>query len=141
MFPVLICIQTEGAERTMQKVLGNKLAIFLFVFPGILLFLLTFLAPIILSAYYSLTDTLAPGTDTHMVGLQNYKDLLTDDPRFWKSLLNALLLAARWTASPASDLYIFCHHVRPYRRKRRRYSVPSFSFPVSYPLSLFLECG
>jgi raffinose/stachyose/melibiose transport system permease protein len=78
----------------MQKVLSNKLAIFIFVFPGILLFILTFLAPILLSGYYSFTDTLGPGTPIHMVGLQNYKDLLFNDPRFWKSLLNALLLAA-----------------------------------------------
>ncbi|UUZ84932.1 sugar ABC transporter permease [Paenibacillus sp. P26] len=78
----------------MQKVLSNKLAIFLFVFPGILLFVLTFLAPIVLSGYYSLTDTLGPGTAVHMVGLENFKNLLFHDPRFWKSLLNALLLGA-----------------------------------------------
>ncbi|MBD0380882.1 carbohydrate ABC transporter permease [Paenibacillus sedimenti] len=76
----------------MQKVLSNKLAIFLFVFPGILLFILTFLAPIILSGFYSLTDTLGPGTEINMVGLQNFKELFFDDSRFWKSLLNALLL-------------------------------------------------
>jgi raffinose/stachyose/melibiose transport system permease protein len=78
----------------MQKVLNNKLAIFVFVFPGILLFVLTFLAPILLSVFYSLTDTLGPGTKIHMVGLQNFKDLLFHDPRFWKALLNALLLGA-----------------------------------------------
>lgn len=78
----------------MQKVLNNKLAIFLFVFPGVLLFVLTFLAPILLSFYYSLTDTLAPGTNITFVGLQNFKDLLFHDPRFWKALLNALLLGA-----------------------------------------------
>jgi raffinose/stachyose/melibiose transport system permease protein len=78
----------------MQKVLSNKLAIFIFVFPGILLFILTFLAPILLSGFYSLTDTLGPGTKIQMVGLQNYTDLLLHDPRFWKSLINALLLGA-----------------------------------------------
>lgn len=78
----------------MQKVMSNKLAIFLFVFPGLLLFVLTFLTPILLSAYYSLTDTLGPGTEIKMVGLQNYIDLLFHDPRFWNSLKNALLLGA-----------------------------------------------
>jgi raffinose/stachyose/melibiose transport system permease protein len=78
----------------MQKVLNNKLAIFVFVFPGILLFVLTFLAPILLSAVYSLTDTLGPGTQIHMVGLQNFKDLLFHDTRFWNALRNALLLGA-----------------------------------------------
>ncbi|MEK3914557.1 carbohydrate ABC transporter permease [Paenibacillus sp. FSL H7-0331] len=76
----------------MQKVLGNKMAIFLFVFPGILLFMVTFLAPIVLSGYYSFTDTLGPGTDVKMVGLQNYQELLFEDSRFWRSLMNALLL-------------------------------------------------
>jgi raffinose/stachyose/melibiose transport system permease protein len=76
----------------MQKVLNNKLAIFVFVFPGILLFILTFLAPILLSAFYSLTDTLGPGTKINMVGLQNFRELLFHDTRFWKALSNALLL-------------------------------------------------
>lgn len=76
----------------MHKVMSNKWAIFLFVFPGLLLFILTFLAPIILSGYYSLTDTLGPGTEVKMVGLENYTNLLFHDPRFWSSLRNALLL-------------------------------------------------
>ncbi|QOS79421.1 sugar ABC transporter permease [Paenibacillus sp. JNUCC31] len=76
----------------MEKVFGNKLAIFIFVFPGILLFVLTFLAPIALSGYYSLTNTLGPGTTINMVGLQNYIDLLFHDKQFWHSLRNALLL-------------------------------------------------
>lgn len=76
----------------MHKVLNNKLAIFLFVFPGLLLFALTFLAPIILSGYYSLHDTLAPGTNSGFVGLANYTELLFHDSRFWLSLRNAVLL-------------------------------------------------
>lgn len=76
----------------MHRVLRNKTAIFLFVFPGLLLFILTFLAPILLSGYYSLTDTLAPGTKIHMVGLQNYADLILHDTRFWIALRNAVLL-------------------------------------------------
>lgn len=76
----------------MHKVLSNKLAIFLFVFPGLLLFILTFLAPIILSGYYSLTETLGPGTPVKMVGIDNYRNLLLHDARFWLSLRNALLL-------------------------------------------------
>lgn len=76
----------------MHKVLGNKTAIFLFVFPGILLFILTFFMPIILSVYYSLTDTLSPGSPFNFVGLQNYRELLFHDSRFWLSLRNAVLL-------------------------------------------------
>ncbi len=76
----------------MHKVLNNKLAIFLFVFPGLAFFALTFVAPIFLSAYYSMTDTVGPGTDVRMVGLQNYEELLLHDERFWRALRNALLL-------------------------------------------------
>jgi raffinose/stachyose/melibiose transport system permease protein len=76
----------------MHKVLGDKTAIFLFVFPGLAFFALTFIAPIILSGYYSFTDTLGPGTPVRMVGLSNYTELLFHDERFWKALKNALLL-------------------------------------------------
>ncbi|MBP1906449.1 raffinose/stachyose/melibiose transport system permease protein [Paenibacillus turicensis] len=76
----------------MHKVLSNKTAIFLFVAPGVILFILTFLAPIILSGYYSFTDTLGPGTNVKMVGFENYQNLLFHDERFWISLRNAILL-------------------------------------------------
>ncbi|MEK3716442.1 carbohydrate ABC transporter permease [Paenibacillus sp. FSL R7-0333] len=76
----------------MQKVFNNKMAIFLFVFPGILLFALTFLVPIILSAYYSFRDTLSPGTPSAFIGFANYTELLFHDSRFWLALRNAVLL-------------------------------------------------
>ncbi|WP_232225605.1 carbohydrate ABC transporter permease [Oceanobacillus manasiensis] len=75
----------------LHKVYRDKLAIFIFVFPGIAFFLLMFVAPIILSGYYSFTNTLAPGTPVDMVGLNNYKELLVDS-RFWLALRNALIL-------------------------------------------------
>ncbi|GMK37465.1 putative ABC transporter permease protein YurN [Paenibacillus sp. CCS19] len=76
----------------MHRVFRNKTAIFLFVAPGMLLFALTFLVPIIVSGYYSFTDTLAPGTKVTMVGFDNYTNLLFHDERFWLALRNALLL-------------------------------------------------
>lgn len=82
----------DGAVTSMQKVFNNKLAIFLFVFPGILLFALTFLVPIVLSAYYSFRDTLSPGTSSAFIGFANYTELLFHDSRFWLALRNAVLL-------------------------------------------------
>ncbi|ACS99571.1 carbohydrate ABC transporter permease [Paenibacillus sp. JDR-2] len=76
----------------MHRVFRNKTAIFLFVAPGMLLFALTFLAPILVSGYYSFTDTLAPGTNVKMVGFDNYANLLFHDGKFWLALRNALLL-------------------------------------------------
>lgn len=72
--------------------MSNKLAIFLFVFPGIAFFTLMFVAPIILSGYYALTDAMAPGTTYQMVGLDNFKELILHDSRFWLAMRNALLL-------------------------------------------------
>jgi len=76
----------------MHRVFQNKTAIFLFVFPGMLLFALTFLAPIVLSGYYSFTETVGPGTKVTMVGWENYANLLFHDPKFWLALRNAVLL-------------------------------------------------
>jgi len=76
----------------MHKVLNNKLAISIFVLPGLAFFALTFVAPLFVSGYYSLTDTLGPGTPVKMVGLQNYGELLFHDDKFWFALRNALLL-------------------------------------------------
>ncbi|MFC5471536.1 carbohydrate ABC transporter permease [Cohnella suwonensis] len=76
----------------MHRVFRNKTAIFLFVAPGMLLFALTFLAPILLSGYYSFTDTVAPGTKLTMVGFDNYSNLLFHDAKFWLALRNAILL-------------------------------------------------
>lgn len=76
----------------MHRVMRDKIAIFLFVFPGLAFFILTFVAPILLSGYYSLTKTIGPGTPTEWVGLSNFAELLFHDKRFWFSLRNALLL-------------------------------------------------
>jgi raffinose/stachyose/melibiose transport system permease protein len=76
----------------MHKVMSDRLAIFLFVFPGLAFFILTFVAPIALSGYYSLTETIGPGTSVKMVGMDNFTELILHDERFWTSLRNALLL-------------------------------------------------
>lgn len=61
----------------------------LFTSPWIIGFLLFTLYPIVMSFYYSFTsyDVLTP---PKWVGLQNYKQMLFNDPLFWKSLYNTL---------------------------------------------------
>lgn len=76
----------------MKKLYSNKLVIFTLVLPGLLLFAFAILAPICLSVYYGFTDYTGMGS-FHFVGLQNYKNLLTDKV-FWLALRNSLLLAA-----------------------------------------------
>jgi raffinose/stachyose/melibiose transport system permease protein len=76
----------------MHKVLSNRWVIFSLVFPGVLLFALAFLTPVLLSVYYGMTDSQGGGAPFNFIGLDNFRALLFNDPTFWKSLMNALLL-------------------------------------------------
>ena len=62
---------------------------YLFISPWVLGFLIFGIYPIIMSIYYSLCqyDVLRV---PQFIGLQNYKELLGDDPYFWKSIWNTL---------------------------------------------------
>jgi raffinose/stachyose/melibiose transport system permease protein len=61
------------------------------VLPGLLVIIFSLVVPIGFSAYFSLTDWAGFGK-FHMVGLQNYKDILFSDAVFWRALMNALIL-------------------------------------------------
>jgi raffinose/stachyose/melibiose transport system permease protein len=76
----------------MHKVLSNKWVIFSLVFPGILLFVLAFLTPVLLSVYYGMTNSQGGGVPYSFIGFDNFRTILFDDPTFWKSLKNALFL-------------------------------------------------
>ncbi|MDO4340529.1 MAG: sugar ABC transporter permease [Eubacteriales bacterium] len=75
----------------MKKLYSNKKVIFSLVAPGLLIFLVAILAPIILSIYYGFTDYSGLGKAS-FIGLENYKNL-AKDPVFWNALKNSLLLA------------------------------------------------
>jgi len=62
---------------------------YLFISPWVLGFLIFGIYPIIMSIYYSLCqyDVLRV---PQFIGLQNFKELLADDPYFWKSIWNTL---------------------------------------------------
>ena len=75
----------------MKKLYSNKLVIWSLVLPGLLLFVFAILAPICLSVYYGFTDYSGMGS-YHMIGLDNYKNLM-HDMAFWTSLRNSLFLA------------------------------------------------
>ncbi|MET9384471.1 sugar ABC transporter permease [Streptomyces sp. NPDC002928] len=66
---------------------------YLFVSPWVIGFLVFMFGPMIASVYYSMTDW-DSFTDPTWVGLQNYVTLLTDDPRFWKTLWHTFYYAA-----------------------------------------------
>jgi len=75
----------------MHKVFNNKFVIFSLVLPGMILFLFAILAPLLLSFYYGMTEWSGIGKPNFIM-FQNYKHIFTDDPAFWRALLNALVL-------------------------------------------------
>jgi len=77
----------------MHKLLSNRITIFTLVMPGLLLFLFMVCVPIVMSAYYGMTDWKGIGA-YQFVGMNNYVKILLHDTVFWRSLLNALLLLA-----------------------------------------------
>ena len=74
-----------------MHVLSNRRTAMLLVSPGVAVILFAIAAPIILSVSYSLTEWSGFGAPT-FVALRNYRRVLFDDPTFWRSLWNALLL-------------------------------------------------
>jgi len=69
----------------------NRAVIAGLVLPGVAVLVFALLVPLAFSAYYSLTDWAGFG-EYQNVGLDNYKEILTNDPVFWRSLWNVLLL-------------------------------------------------
>ena len=77
----------------MRRPLSYKINIFLFLLPGLLLFIGILIAPIVMSAYYSLTEWNGLGTPK-FIGFENYVELFTSRSiNISRALGNALLLA------------------------------------------------
>lgn len=75
----------------MQKLLGNKKAIFLFMFPGLFFFAVFFFIPIFASGGLSLTAWNGIGA-LQFIGFQNYVKMFTDDPVFWVGIKNTVII-------------------------------------------------
>jgi raffinose/stachyose/melibiose transport system permease protein len=78
-----------GSPRRFQ----DKLVIFLFLLPAIVLFLLFVIYPIIQSIYYSLFNWKGFGPAVDFVGLENFKNILNDKV-FMIALRNGFLIIA-----------------------------------------------
>lgn len=64
---------------------------YIFVAPFVITYLLFYLYPMLFSFGISLTDWTAVDMDTkNFVGINNYIRVFTDDPMFWKSVLNTI---------------------------------------------------
>jgi raffinose/stachyose/melibiose transport system permease protein len=77
----------------MNRLFGNRTAIAFLVLPGVAIMVFALIVPIGFSFYFSLTDWAGFGA-FNPVGAANYKEILTADPVFWRSLVNALILMA-----------------------------------------------
>lgn len=102
----------------MHKIISDKKTIFLLVAPGLLLFVFMICIPVLMSAYYGSTDWGGIGK-YNFVGLDNYKEILLHDEVFWRSLRNALLLAAATVLLQhpvAILLAIFLQHCGKYEK-------------------------
>ncbi|MCD7736302.1 MAG: sugar ABC transporter permease [Lachnospiraceae bacterium] len=75
----------------MKKLYSNKRVIFSLVAPGLFMFTVAILAPILLSIYYSFTNYSGIG-DYWFIGIENYTTLFHDSV-FWGALKNSLFLA------------------------------------------------
>jgi raffinose/stachyose/melibiose transport system permease protein len=76
-----------GPSRKIQ----DRLTIFLFLLPAIVLFLVFLIYPILRSAYYSLFDWNGFGPAVNFVGLDNFAEILSDQV-FMKAMGNGLLI-------------------------------------------------
>lgn len=76
----------------MNKALGDKKAICIFVLPALILFLVIVVTPVFMSGYYSLLKWDGIGKST-FIGFENYIKLFTDSTGFAKSLYNSFILA------------------------------------------------
>lgn len=75
----------------METLLRRKRTILCFLLPGVLVYLVSVIVPIIWSGYYSLFDWNGFGDKT-FIGIQNYARLLRDK-EFWESVAHTLIYA------------------------------------------------
>lgn len=77
----------------MERMLGKKTHIAIFVLPALLLFVTFGLIPLVTSGIYSLFEYDGIGT-MRFIGLNNYVRMLRDDPNFIRAIVNSLILVS-----------------------------------------------
>jgi raffinose/stachyose/melibiose transport system permease protein len=76
-----------------RSLFEDKKTIFFLTVPGVVIMLFAILAPLIVSAYFSFMKWSGFGA-AKFIGFRNYVEILTADPTFVRSLLNAFVLMA-----------------------------------------------
>lgn len=85
-------MSSRGRARTRVRApFESRALIAALVLPGAAVLVFALVVPLGFSVYYSLTDWSGIG-EYRNVGLDNYKEILTEDEVFWRALWNVLLL-------------------------------------------------
>lgn len=72
---------------------ASRRAVALLMLPGLAVLIFAVIVPLGFAVYYSTTDSAGFGA-YESIGFDNYREILTDDPVFWRSLRNVLVLIA-----------------------------------------------
>jgi len=90
-FPAIPDVFKLGEGTRSPRQLQDNVTIFLFLLPAVALFVVFVLYPILQSVYYSLFNWKGFGPAVDYVGLENFKNILSDQA-FLKGLKNVLLI-------------------------------------------------
>lgn len=112
----------------MHRVLSNKKAIFLMVFPGMAFLMFAIVIPVIYSVYLAMTNWTGVGS-YKMVGMQNFNEVLFHDPIFWLSLRNAGLLALFTIIFQHPLALLFAYMIAKVGGKREKFFRSIFFIP------------
>lgn len=82
----------DGAAPRRRSLRRNNRVGYLFIAPSIVGFAVFVAYPLVMSAYYSLTQWNGV-TAPKFIGIDNYVYMLTKDPVFWKSVFNTIIFA------------------------------------------------
>ena len=74
----------------MQKTYGQKMVILMFLLPAFIVYTLFVVVSVVWAGYYSLFDWSGVGEMVFM-GLDNYKQLFTQDTTFWTTVLHTFI--------------------------------------------------
>ncbi len=109
----------------MPKGRGQDTLAYLFIAPPLILFAIFVAVPVFVSLYWSFTryDVLHPQV---WVGLENYRRLLTEDPRFWKAFRNTVLYVLGVVPSGISIALLLAVALEELRRGKQLFKVLYF---------------
>ncbi|MCP1102343.1 raffinose/stachyose/melibiose transport system permease protein [Aequitasia blattaphilus] len=74
----------------MQKAFGRKKVLAMFLTPALVVYIAFVVVSVVWAAYYSFFDWSGVGEKT-FIGIQNYIQLFTKDPIFWKTVLHTII--------------------------------------------------